>query len=138
MTLEYREELIPAQVLRLQASSPPVTICRQRVTNLNRLSDPRECVLTNGSKLTLPPLVAAHIARADELSFALPNSSVATAEILVTKNSLAGSSRDVYQVPIGYVTQPKKDKRWSTLATRPKAFSRQRLSVAEESESVWW
>jgi len=30
---------------------------------------------------------------------------------LVAKNSLAGSGRDVYQAPIGYVTQPKKDKR---------------------------
>jgi hypothetical protein len=38
----------------------------------------------------------------------LPNSSTATAEILITKNSLASSARDLYQAPIGYVTQPKK------------------------------
>ena len=95
----------------LQVCSPPVTICRQRVANLNRLLDPPECLLTNGSKVTLAPLVAAHVASGDEVSFPLPNSSTATAEILVTKNSLTSSGRDVYQAPIGYVTQPKKDKR---------------------------
>src|SRR5689334_19371561 len=95
----------------LQACSPPVTICRQRVANLNRLSDPPECVLANGSKAILAPLIAAHIAPGDDVSFPLPNSSTATAEILVAKNSLASSGRDVYQAPIGYVTQPRKDKR---------------------------
>jgi hypothetical protein len=90
---------------------PTVTICRQGVAHINRLSDPPECLLTNGSKVTLAPLIAAHIAAGDDVSFPLPNSSTATAEILVTKNSLTGSGRDVYQALIGYVTQPKKDKR---------------------------
>src|SRR5215469_11586641 len=97
--------------MALQACSPPVTICRQRVGNVNRLSEPPECLLTNGSKVTLAPLIAAHIAPGDDVAFPLPNSSTATVEILVTKNSLAGSGWDVYQAPIGYVTQPKKDKR---------------------------
>src|SRR6516164_3420214 len=95
----------------LQACSPPETICRRRVAHINRLTDPSECLLTNGSKITLPPLIAAQIAPRDDVSFPLPNSSTATAEILVTKNSLTGSRRHVYQAPIGYVTQPKKDKR---------------------------
>jgi hypothetical protein len=97
--------------MALQACSPPVTICRQQVAHINRLSDPPECLLTNGSKVTLPSIIAAHIAPGDDVSFPLPNSSTATAEILVTKNLLTGSGRDVYQAPIGYVTQPKKDKR---------------------------
>ena len=97
--------------MALQACSPRVTICRRRVANLNRVSDPPEWVLANGSKVTLPPLIAAHIAPGDDISFPVPNSSTATAEILVTTNSLTGSCRDVYQAPIGYVTQPKKDKR---------------------------
>src|SRR5215469_15718405 len=97
--------------MALQACSPPVTTCRQRVGNLSRLSDPPECVLTNGSKIILAPLIAAHIAPGDDVSFPLPNSCTATAEILVTKNSLARPGQDVYQAPIGYVTQPKNDKR---------------------------
>jgi hypothetical protein len=96
--------------MALQACSPPVTICRQQVAHINRLSEPPECVLANRSKVTLAPLIAAHTAPGDDVSFPLPNSSTATTEILVTKNSLAGSGRDVYQAPIGYVTQPKKDK----------------------------
>src|SRR5262249_44834021 len=95
----------------LQACSPPLAICRQRLVHINRLSDPPECLLTNGSKVSLPPLIAAHIAPGDDLSFPLPNSSTATAEILVTKKSLTRSGRDVYQAAIAYVTQPKKDKR---------------------------
>jgi hypothetical protein len=95
----------------LQVCSPPVTICRQRVAHTNRLTDPAECLLANTSKVTLPPLIAAHISPGDDLSFPLPNSFIATAEILVSKNSRASSGRDVYQAPIGYVTQPKKDKR---------------------------
>jgi len=97
--------------LGLQVCSPPVTICRQRVAHINRLSNPPECLLTNESKVTLPPLIADHVAPGDDVSFPLPNSSTATAEILVAKNPLTGSGRDVYQAPIGYVTQPKKDKR---------------------------
>jgi hypothetical protein len=97
--------------MALQACSPPVTICRQQVAHINRLSDPPGCVLANGSRVTLAPLIAAHIAPGDDVSFPLPNSSLATAEILVNKDSLARSGRDVYQAPIGYVAQPKKDKR---------------------------
>src|SRR6516162_6224344 len=97
--------------MSLQVCSPPVTTYRQRVAHINRLSDPPECLLTSGSKVTLAPLIAAHIAPGDDVSFPLADSSIATAEILVTKNSLASSGRDVYQAPIGYVTQPKKDKR---------------------------
>ena len=64
---------------------PTVTIWRQRVANLNRLSNRAECLLTNGSKVTLSPLIAAHIAPVDDVSFPMPNSSTTTAEILVTK-----------------------------------------------------
>ena len=32
-------------------------------------------------------------------------------EILVTKNAASGPSRYIYQAPIGYVSQPKQDKR---------------------------
>jgi len=97
--------------MALQVCSPPLTICRQRVAHINRLLDAPECLLTNGSKVTLPPLIAAHIGPGDDVSFPLPDSSIATAEILVIKNTLTGSGRDVYEAPIGYVTQPKKDKR---------------------------
>ena len=82
-----------------------------RVAHINRLSEQPQCVLANGSKVTLAPLIAAHVVPGDDVSFPLQNSSTATAEILVTKNSLASSGRHVYQAPIGYVTQPKKDKR---------------------------
>ena len=93
-------------------SFPPVTIYRQRIAQINRCPNSPECLLITGAKVTLPSLLAAHIAPGDDISFPLVTSSVTvTTEIYVTKNSLAGSGRDLYQVPIGYVTQPKEDKR---------------------------
>ena len=93
-------------------SFSPVTIYRQRIAQINRCPNSPECVLITGAKVTLPLLLASHIAPGDDLSFPLLTSSLTvTTEIYVTKNSLAGSGRDVYQVPIGYVTHPKKDKR---------------------------
>jgi len=80
----------------------PATIMRQRIAHIIPLQP--HCVLANGSKVTLAQLLAAHISVGDDVSFPLPDSSTATAEILVAKNSLAGSGRDVYQAPIRYVT----------------------------------
>ena len=118
----------------LQACSPAVTICRQTVANLNRLSDPAECLLTNGSKVTLAPLIAAHIAPGDDVSFPLPNSSTSTAEILVAKNSLTGSGRDVYQAPLGSSLSQKKINGTTSLLrlrfVRPTLGSRQYFCLA--------
>src|SRR5215469_6140202 len=93
-------------------SFSPVTIYRQRIAQINRCPNSPECMLITGAKVTLSSLLASHIAPEDDLSFPLLTSSLTvTTEIYVTKNSLAGSGREVYQVPIGYVTHPKKDKR---------------------------
>jgi hypothetical protein len=74
----------------LQICSPPVTISRQRVAHINRLSDPPAYVLANGSKVTFPPLIAAHIGPGDDVSFPLPNSSTAIAEIYDSGNGFLG------------------------------------------------
>src|SRR5712691_5454551 len=90
-------------------SLQPVTVCRGRVAQIKQLPHCPDCLLINGSKVTLSSLLAAHIAPADDISF--PLTVTAATEIYVTKNSLTGSRRDVYQASIRYVSQPKKDKR---------------------------
>src|SRR5208282_3648792 len=43
--------------------------------------------------------------------FPVPTRDTIRAEILITKNSGSGPNRYLYHVPIGYVSQPKLDKR---------------------------
>jgi len=57
-------------------SFPPVTIYRQRIAQINRCPNSLECLLITGAEVTLPSLLAAHIAPGDDLSFPLLTSSV--------------------------------------------------------------
>src|SRR5208283_3135273 len=45
------------------------------------------------------------------ITFPIPAPDAVGPEILVTKNAASGPSRYIYQAPIGYVCQPKQDKR---------------------------
>jgi hypothetical protein len=47
----------------------------------------------------------------DEIAFAVPTEDNSGTEILVTKHAVSGRNRYLYQTSIGYVTQPKPDKR---------------------------
>jgi hypothetical protein len=93
-------------------SVQPPMVCQVRVAQVRQQANGVECLLTNGTKLTLSPFLAAQVAPGDDISFpVLASSLTAATEIYVTRNSVSGSTRDVYQAPIGYVTQPKMDKR---------------------------
>lgn len=93
-------------------TSPTCHICRGRVASLQRKADHTECLLANGSKLRISRFLAAHVSSGDEIAFPLFTSSVNRGtELYVVKASGPGHSRDLYQVPIGYVTQPQKNKR---------------------------
>ena len=73
---------------------------------------PPTCILANRTRLRLSRFLAAHLAVGDEIAFPVPaeNAAVGT-EIYVTKHSLSERDRYCYQGPIGYVTQPRPDKR---------------------------
>ena len=90
----------------------PVHVSCQRVVHLGRGGSPVECVLASNTKLLLPASLASHLSVGDEISFPV-NSPPAPLriEIRVKKNSFSGRSRELYLAPIGYVTQPRKDKR---------------------------
>jgi hypothetical protein len=91
---------------------PACQVCRERVASLQHKADHAECLLANGSKLRVSRFLAAHISNGDEIAFPLFTSPVNRGtELYVTKNSHSGHSRDLYQAPIGYVTQPQKNKR---------------------------
>lgn len=90
----------------------PVDVSCQRVVHLERGGNPVECVLASDTKLLLPASLASHLSIGDEISFPVnsPPAPLRT-EIRVKKNSFSGRSRELYQAPIGYATEPRKDKR---------------------------
>jgi len=93
------------------AAASPIPICRQRVVSTNPQENPAGFVLANQAKILLRPLLAGYIGIGDEIAFPVPNRDSIRAEILITKNSGSGPNRYLYHVPIGYVSQPKLDKR---------------------------
>jgi hypothetical protein len=69
-----------------------------------------ECVLSQGAPVIIPAFLAAYLGFGDEIGIPLgPNR--AGVEIHVRKNAASRRIRELYQAPIGYVTQPKEDKR---------------------------
>src|SRR5271169_2647348 len=93
------------------AATLPIPICRERVANLQLKGDPAACVFANQTKLLLSRFLAKFVAVGDEITFPIPAPDAVGPEILVTKNVTPGPGRYIYQAPIGYVSQPKQDKR---------------------------
>lgn len=90
--------------------SEPVPILCERVASIARERNPAVCALANRGKILVSRIVAGHIGVGDEIAFPMPAADTAGPEIYVTK-AHPGIDRCVYQAPVGYVTQPKLDKR---------------------------
>lgn len=87
------------------------TIHRGTVAEVRRAKDgAAECVLTQGAPVLIPAFLATYLSPHDQIEIPIsPNQ--AGVEIHVSKNSTSRRMREIYQAPIGYVTQPKEDKR---------------------------
>lgn len=93
-------------------SLQPATIHRDRVAQIIHHSQPPQCLLANGTKASLSPILAVHISPGDTIAFPVLTSALPpSVEIYVARNRLSGGRGDLYQAAIGYVTQPKQDKR---------------------------
>ena len=103
--------ILPADSMALASFSPSIPVCRERVVSVQRQEEPAACVFANQTKLLLPRFLAKSVAVGDEITFPIPAPDAVGPEILVTKNAVSGPSRYIYQAPIGYVSQPKQDKR---------------------------
>lgn len=88
-----------------------VPVCTGRVESIERRPDSVLCLLTNSRKIRVSAVLGSHIAVGDEIAFPLPVGDDAGPEIYVAKSQTATSSRYLCQAPIGYVTQPKPDRR---------------------------
>ena len=95
----------------LVSFSPAIPIFRERVASIQRSSDVPACVFANQTKLLLARALSPYVAIGDEITFPIPSADTAGTEIYITKNGSSGIDRSLYQAPIGYVSQPKRDKR---------------------------
>jgi len=94
------------------SSSSSSKLCRERIAKIERKTERIECVFANGSTILISPFLATHVSVGDEISFPLATQAAHTGtEMYVGKSAQASRHRDVYQVSIGYVSHPRKDKR---------------------------
>jgi len=90
------------------SSIPPV---RKRVVSIQRQEHHSSCQFADGTKFLLQRILSLHVTIGDEIAFPIPSADAAGAEIYITRNSSSGVNGCLYQAPIGYVSQPKQDKR---------------------------
>jgi len=107
-------------VMETEAEPRPTTAVTVRHAQVLRLEpegdQPRGqktvCILKEGGRILVSNFLAAYIRPGDQIDCPLPlDSAVAGTEIYIRKAGLSARSRDLYQAPICYATQPKPDKR---------------------------
>jgi hypothetical protein len=81
------------------------------VVSVQRQETPAICVFANRTKLLVSRFLASYVAIGDDIAFPVSTGDAVRTEILITKNGGSGPKRYLYHVPIGYVSQPKQDKR---------------------------
>lgn len=100
--------------MQAAASAQPVsieTIHRGCITQVRPAkAGAAECVLSQGAPVLVPAFLAAYLGSGDEIEVPIaPNQT--GVEIHVRKNPASRRLRQLYQAQIGYVGQPKEDKR---------------------------
>ena len=90
------------------SSIPPI---HKRVVSIQRLEHRSSCHFADGTKFLLPCMLSPYVTNGDSIAFPIPSSGAAGAEIYITKNGSSGKNSFLYQAPIGFVSQPKRDKR---------------------------
>lgn len=105
------DPIIRADSMASESSMSSVPTIREYVANVQLQQDSTVCVFSNQTRLLLSRMLAKHLGVGDEITFAIPTDDPSPTEVLITKKAASGSSWYVYQAGIGYVSQPKQDKR---------------------------
>jgi hypothetical protein len=92
-------------------ASSSLPVCCEHVASVSRHDNAALCVLANRSSMRLPPFLANYLAAGDEIAFPVPVEETSGPEIFITKSPASGAAPCLYLAPIGYVSQPKVDKR---------------------------
>ena len=90
------------------AAPPRVPRC-ERITDIRHEAAATACLLANGGTVLVSLYLGKYLASGDELEFAPCITASAGTEIRATRSN--GRPKQIYLAPIGYVTQPRQDKR---------------------------
>ncbi len=93
-------------------ASAAVIVRQAQVLQIKPEGEKTACILSDGGRVLVSNLLGAQIRPGDEIGFPVAlDCAGAGTEIYIRRTSPSARSRDVYQAPIGYATQPKTDKR---------------------------
>jgi curved DNA-binding protein CbpA len=89
---------------------PEPTLCARQVLSTAPKGDKVECAFTDGTSILLSKFLVTFVHQGDQLQFRL-GASDTPAELHIRPPEQDHFRRDILQVQLGYVTQPRKDKR---------------------------
>ena len=93
-------------------TNPPPNVCQRLVLRTNPKGTKTECVFADGTAILVSNLLASLIHVRDELRFPLElETADAGTQIYIRNTNPEERRRDIFQAEIGYVTQPRKDRR---------------------------
>jgi hypothetical protein len=93
-------------------TNPPPNVCQRLVLRTNPKGSKTECVFGDGTAILISNFMASLIHARDELRFPLElDTADAGTQIYIRKTNPEERRRDIFQAEIGYVTQPRKDRR---------------------------
>jgi hypothetical protein len=76
-----------------------------------RRQDSAVCLFWQSDQAVLSRFLGSRVAVGDKIAFPVAKGNAVGTEILITNNAASGPNQCLYHVPIGYVSQPKQDKR---------------------------
>ena len=86
-------------------------VCQRRVAKTNPKGAKTECLFTDGTSILLSNFLAYFIRAGDELLFAFGHEAANASTEIYVRHNPRERRQDVFQVEIGYASQPRKDKR---------------------------
>ncbi len=94
----------------IPGEAPTAALRSQRITGLRREAAATACLLADGGTVWVSNYLGGFLTPGDELEYSPSLSSSAATELCITRSTRA-RPQQIYLAPIGYVTQPKLDKR---------------------------
>jgi hypothetical protein len=91
--------------------APTETVYGGMIVRVTPQGDGAVCQLSRGAPLIVSGVLGRYLGAGDEIAAPLGGAEPVGTELYVRKTAGSRSLRDLYQAPVGYVTQPKEDKR---------------------------
>ncbi len=97
--------------------APTETVYGGMIVRVTPQGDGAVCQLSRGAPLIVSGVLARYLGAGDEIAAPLGGAEPVGTELYVRKTAGSRSLRDLYQAPVGYVTQPREDKRKELFVT---------------------